>query len=273
MLTMLTKSIGKLAIASTLLAGGFALQAQAASVNPDVIFGTGNGNGSFTINNLAGEGGNVEIGLRAKQRFPAAGIYNYDGIDTYTFQAGRAPNGNPTTSRPLWNFEWSINTDLSGQSGTKLSDLTYNLRLDSDPSAIASFGPAYDPINVLYADHAIGDNATGNGGGAVAPKFGGIVTAASVGIYTDLINNNNVAQNSWSMHWFSPLFDPTVAGTYRIILDAFDPNGGLFASSGINVVVSAVPLPPSMVLFGAAIIGLGVMTRRRKQKAGKAQAA
>jgi len=34
-----------------------------------------------------------------------------------------------------------------------------------------------------------------------------------------------------------------------------------------NIAVSAVPLPPSMILFGAALIGLGVLSRRRKQQA------
>jgi hypothetical protein len=246
-------------IAITLLVAGgsfLAIGANAANVTPDVIMGSGIANGDFTV----GSSNNVEIGLRAKQRFPPANIFNYDGVNTYNFQAGSAP-GDP--DRPLWNFEWSINSDLDGQSGRALNQLSYLLRLDTDPGAGTSFFE-FDPVNVPYADNAIGDNNTGNGGGAVAPFL-------NVPAYQDLIANNNVAQNSWSMSFFPALlFDPDVAGLYTIELFAMGQDGKLLAGTGINVEVSAIPLPAALPLYGAGLAVLGFLGWRKRKMAAAA---
>jgi len=239
--------------ATALLGLGISLSAaHAANVSPDVIFGGGNANGSFTV----GSDNNVEIGLRAKQRYPAANIFNYDGVNTYDFSAGSNP---VNAAQPLWNFEFSINTDVSGNSGVKLADLTYKLKLDTDPSANTSFTSIFDPIFVQpYMDHSIGDNSTGNGNGVEAAKN-------DIADYTNLLANNNVAQNSWSYLWFT-LIDPAISGLYGIELSAFDQAGGLLSSSAINVRVSAVPLPASLPLYGAGIVFFGFMGWRRKRK-------
>ena len=100
-------------------------------------FGDGNDNGAFTIgtgtyekvttddlgNIISTTDIGVEIGLRAKLRFDEnnqpQNIFNYDGVDTYTFEA-RAPlngfNDAPNPADPgtaIWNFEWSVNTDVN----------------------------------------------------------------------------------------------------------------------------------------------------------------
>ena len=63
--------------------------ALAASITPDVIFGSGNANGSFTVSTLNRNSGTVELGLRAKLRYDENGnpqnTFNYDGVDTYSF--------------------------------------------------------------------------------------------------------------------------------------------------------------------------------------------
>ncbi|WP_148301746.1 PEP-CTERM sorting domain-containing protein [Sneathiella glossodoripedis] len=192
--------------------------------------------------------GALEVGLRAKQRYPAANIFNYDGVDTYNFIAGPAP-GNP--SRALWNFEWSVNTNVNG-SGGNLSDYTYALRLDSDPTANTSF-VTFDPILNTYSDHALGNNGTGNGGGTVIDRN----AADRDTQYSNALTQYNVAQNSWTMHWFVLGFDPNNTGTYTIELDIFDDAGGLLAGSSIDVIVSAVPLPAALPMYaiGVAILG------------------
>lgn len=231
--------------------------ASAADVTPDVIFGSGNTNGSFTIDQSNG----IELGLRGKLRFNDSNspenTFNYDGVDTYTFHAGLPPTGfgfapnSPTT--PVWNFEWSINTDFDGSTGLNLNDLTYALRLDGDPGAGTNYD-IFDPINVAYADHGVGDNSTGNGAGTVAPED-------DEAEYENLIANNNVAQNSWSYEFFNggtgalAGFDPTVAGLYTIQLEAFDSSSASVASTSINI--RAVPLPSTALLFGAALAALG----------------
>ena len=242
------KSIGLISTLGIIAFTMLAAQAQAANVTPDVIFGSGNDNGSFTVS----QDNSVELGLRAKNRFPAANVFNYDGTDTYTFEVGSAEANN----RPNWNFEWSINSNFDGKSSNDLNDLVYELKLDTNPGAGILF-TTFDPVNMSYADHAIGTNATGNGGGTVA---------ADATEYGSLISSNNVAQNSWAMHWFNGLFDPHAAGIYRIELLAFADGGVMLASTGINVVVSAIPLPAALPLYGAGIAILGFLGWRRKKQ-------
>ncbi|MBE7636220.1 hypothetical protein GUA87_05150 [Sneathiella sp. P13V-1] len=242
---------------AVLLLTGITSYAGAANVTPGVIFGSGNANGDFTVDRQNG----IEIGLRAKQRYPAANVFNYDGVDTYTFEAGRAadtPSGagqNP--SRPLWNFEWSINTDFDGTSGRKLNDVNYLLLASFTPTGGINQGTfAFDPINTAYADHALGTNLTTS-----ATK----IIAGSGSEYATLISQNNVAQNSWSMHWFDALFDPTATGIYTLRLLANDVNG-ILADTSINIAVTAVPLPAALPLYAAGVAILGFFGWRRRQK-------
>ncbi len=184
-------------------------------VTPEVIFGSGNANGGFTLS----RDGGLELGLRSKLRFPAANVYNSNGDGTYTWNAIQGPGA----SNPLdgvWNFEWTVNTDPDGTLGRKLDELTYELGIDFDASGATDYN-AFDNITptvlVPFFDHAIGDNSTGNGMG----------TSAIDGLtYDALLANNNVAQNSWRMTFFDLLgtydYDPTEPGFYEIYLAAFD---------------------------------------------------
>lgn len=254
--------------------------AQAASVSPDVIFGSGNANGSFTVATGSYNAGipdatpNLELGLRAKLRFNDSNApentFNYDGVDTYTFDAGLPPTGfgfaPGSTSTAVWNFEWSINTDVGffPVAGlTSLDALTYVLSLDGDPTSATNF-LAFDPINQPNADHAIGAFNTGNGGGT---------TSTGPTNYAALINTNSVAQNSWNYEFFdgpgNPLasFSGADAGEYAIKLEAFH-NGLSIASTTINVIsqssVGVVPVPASLPLLAAGLIAFGVLARRKR---------
>ena len=84
-------------------------------VTPDAIFGSGNDNGEFTINRQS----SVELGLRAKLRFPASNIFKSNGDGTYTYNTG---SGTSTAPNPEWGFEWSVNTDFTGGSGLTIDD-------------------------------------------------------------------------------------------------------------------------------------------------------
>jgi len=230
--------------------------ALADNVNPDVIFGSGNANGSFTI----ATGSNIEIGLRGKLRYNSLGqpenTFNQVGSsNTYRFDKG-APVSNP--NRGLWNFEWSINTDVSGSgsTGSQLNDFYYSLqmfKLDADGTNPAD-AVSFDLINLPYADHSIGDNSTGNGAGVEA-------ASGNIPQYQGLISNFNVAQNSWNYDFFDASgnaledWNPNAAGTYLIRLTVFENNGGAIGnellSNSINIQV--VPLPP------AAFAGLGLL--------------
>lgn len=230
------------------------------NVTPDVIFGSGNANGSFTVDRASG----VELGLRAKLRFDAANqpqnIFNSNGDGTYTFEDGLPPVGfgfQPfSTSTATWNFEWSINTNFDGSSGLALDDLTYQLGIDFDPGPGTNF-QTFDPIITTYADHAIGTNATPNGGGT---------TAVDATDYATLIGANNVAQNSWNMEFFDNAmfpFNGAITGQYQVYLAAFS---GSTQVARTDITVNVVPEPSSFVLLGIGVIGVaGYGWRRRKQ--------
>jgi hypothetical protein len=239
--------------ATALLAGGAQALSFDADVTPDVIFGTGNANGGWTIDSMHG----VELGLRAKLRHNAAGLpentFNSNGDGTYTFD----PIVGPTQSFPTaeWSFEWSINTDANGTGDRQLNDLTYELGMTS-PNTDAET-PIFDPINVAYADHAIGDNSTGNGDG---------IDAGDATAYSSLISGGNVAQNSWKPHWFVATgdFDPTIPNAeYIYTLSAFD-NGVQIASTSITVITTP---SPTAALAGALGLGFVVSRRRRGTRA------
>ncbi|MEM7807906.1 MAG: hypothetical protein AAF561_07340 [Planctomycetota bacterium] len=247
-------------IATPVLAGNIEFDQ---NVAPDVIFGSGNANGAFTTNRE----NNVELALRAKLRFNDSNdpenTFNSDGAGTYTFEAGTPPEGfgfalnSPTT--PIWNFEWSINTDLDGSSGVDLNQLTYELRIDGDASSSTDF-LTFDPINVPVSTHRFGDNSTGNGAGVNA---GGSELA-----YGNLIADNNVAQNSWNYEFFNDAgtalenFNPNFVGTYTIQLEAFSGGNSLGFTS---IDVSVVPEPVA-AMGGLSLLSL--LGLRRRLRAG-----
>ena len=236
------------AVVTMFLAAGGAAQAAISydqDVTPNVIFGDGNANGSFTVDQANG----VELGLRAKLRHDATGqpqnTFNSNGDGTYTFNAGVAPTQSSPTAE--WSFEWTINTNYDDSTTWNLGDLTYELAMTS--STASSFA-AFDPINQSFADHAIGDNDT-----TEADNF----EAADETQYTSLIAGYNVAQNSWKPHWFDGTnFDPTLTGTYTFTLKAFDSGSNLVASDAMTV--NVVPEPTTMCLLGLG----GLLLRKRK---------
>lgn len=236
------------------------------NVTPDVIFGSGNDNGSFTVARDFG----VELGLRGKQRFPKANVFNSNGDGTYNFDAGvpspgfGSPPGSSSTA--LWNFEWSVNVDFGDDSPTTptLNSFTYLMGIDFDPGLGTNF-LQFDPINVAYADHALGDNSTLNGGGTVIDKD----AADREAQYAAALASNTVAQNSWNMEFFdtAPVFpfDGNNDGRYEFFLAAFDDQGNQLARTEISIIVGAVGEPGTLAVLGVGIAGVAWLRRRRDQ--------
>jgi len=209
------------------------------AVTPAVIFGSGNDNGSFTTDRRNG----IELGLRAKQRFPAANVFSSNGDGSYSFAAENAcDEGGFSFARcqttPVWSFEWSVNTDFSGASGAVLADFVYELGMDGDPGPGTDF-LIFDNIQPTLLtplwDHATGDNGT--------PPSGGVV-ASTEAEYASYLPQSNLAQNSWNYEFFNNLgtslasFDPAQPGNYIIYLQVRDPHSGrVLAKTQIQVLV------------------------------------
>tara|TARA_R110002153_G_scaffold113667_4_gene256037 strand:- start:7024 stop:7815 length:792 start_codon:yes stop_codon:yes gene_type:complete len=261
----------KLKMAALLLGSMLSASASATllydtNLTSNVIMGSGITNGGFTVDQANG----VELGLRGKLRHNAAGAaentFNSNGDGTYSFDAGVAPTQSSPTG--VWSFEWSINSSYNGNGGF-LNGYTYILGLDTDPSATAAFF-TFDPINdvnphpssgVVAWDHSIGNNTTAQSAGVES-------ASNDAATYAGLISSNNVAQNSWKPHWYIPGFDPTVDGIYDISLSAFDANGGLAASTSIQIIVgagaTAVPEPQTMALLLTGLLGFAARKKFAK---------
>ena len=255
-------------------------------VTPDVIFGSGNANGSFTVDRVTigdddrgdDSGFTIELGLRGKLRFGddnlPANTFNSNGDGTYTFNAGTPDLGGSNlpdwavSTTPIWNFEWSVNVDAEdtegGSSSHTLDDFTYMIGIDFDPTSGTDFflfDFISDPGGTSFFDHAMGDNDTGNGGGTVATDNAS---------YVSLLDDQNVAQNSWNYESFNfgPYagFDPNAPGEYTIFIAIFGEDDDRsddeneLARTEITIIV--VPTPGALALMGMA----GIIGRRRRRR-------
>jgi len=238
-------------------------------VTGEIIFGSGNADGAFT-----GESqNNVEVALRGKIRYQ--GVYNYDGIDTYTFDPGTYSGD---ASHSAFNFEWSINTNVSGAGPNKIAAFDYLLQIDTDPSVLTNFISG-DPYALDYADHSFGDNTTAQGEGHEAsPSLDGSSTlpeiVAAVANFTLLKQTYSLSQQSWNMAFGdlnggSPyLSDPQQEGLYTIALSVLEKGTtNVVASTSINIQYGAtapVPLPAGLPLLLSSFGGLALMRFRRR---------
>ena len=202
-------------------------------VTPDVIFGSGNANGGFTIQRSAG----VELALRGKLREPKENTFNSNSDGSYSFST-RTDLG----IRSEWSFEFCINSDTSGTDAVPVGNFTYELGVDDDPTLGTNF-LAFDPINAVnpgfgfnYFDHSFGTSTTTNGQGEEVPPN----SQAEAG-YADFLATKTVVQQSWRPHFFTLAglnIDPAEVGVYDIYLKAFD-NGTEIASVAIQIYVGA----------------------------------
>lgn len=234
-------------------------------VTNNVIFGSGNENGGFTVDRNSG----LEIGIRGKLRFDEnnqpQSTYNSDGAGAYNMPAGAPSPGfgfapdDPQAAK--WNFDWSINTDFNGTTGQKIGDLFYQMSLDTNPGLGATTFVTFDPIGGTYFDHQFGDNTTAQGAGEKATDAAG---------YAALLSSKNLVQNSWNYQFFASLmpgFDPNVIGEYTIELAAFSDSDFTNELARSSITVSTVPLPATALLLLSAVGGLGGLGAAARRRA------
>lgn len=228
--------------AAGLMMSAFLVAPAAASmITPDIIWGSGNTNRGFEVNTF----GSLELGIRAKQRLPTpndqigVGIVR-DSNGTYLFDINDV---NLPSNRSIWNFDWSINSDIEDGSDA-LNTYTYLISVDYDPSSAFDMR-SYDPFSVDGTGFYLGTNSSGNGGTT---------------FLTGDLSQANVAQNSVNMGFLTDA--PLRAGDFRVSLSAFSGND-LIGSTTIDIKV--VSAPATALILASAFGGL-VMMRRQKRK-------
>lgn len=245
------------AVAATAVAA--ALSAPSASmalnVSPDIIFGSGNANGSFTVKtvdfpNTSPAPVSVELGLRAKLRYDDAGapqnIFNWDGDRTYTF----APTAGTPSNRSVFNFEWSVASLENGTFGQLNQGLAgVRLAYDIDPTAGVNF-VEYDP---LAFDAYYGTLTTANGGGTYVSNPGS----------TPPPPNATVAQNSVNYGFLAGA--PLGPGSYDVRLSLLNNSGD--ERGFTEITINVVPVPAALPLLASVVGGIAWMKRRPKKTA------
>ena len=204
-------------------------------MTPGVIFGSGNSGGNFKCERTD----DIELCLRAKQRYPCP----RDPDGSYVDPDGnfRVPTGSGVDAdlafvgRANWNFDWHVNTDITGTSGLKIGDFDYRIAVDSDPGCGTCFAETFPMLPGRFSapDNDFGNNTftTSQGinfGEALAAGFPKNSLEAAVeaetavaDYYQPLLEQFNVAQNSKNFG-FPDVglrnYDPKRPGVYEIAL-------------------------------------------------------
>ncbi|NLV41498.1 MAG: PASTA domain-containing protein [Candidatus Hydrogenedentes bacterium] len=218
-----------------------------------MLYGSGT-NGGFTVDRRNG----VELGLRGQIRFGVnnqpQNIYNSNGDGTYSFPTGTPNLALPhpewaSETTPVWSVVFAINSDHEDRDDTPsavLSDFTYEMAVDFDPSAGTDNWLKFDLINGngLFFQLAVPDHALG----FYSQQSPGIVTT-TLPDYMNAIGTMNIAHNTSNVEFINldlrafgfgdySGFDPNEPGVYDVYIAAF--SGGVeVARSEITILVGA----------------------------------
>lgn len=193
--------------------------------NVTAILGSGNPNIGWVT---AADNG-LELSLRGKNR--VTGATTNDGAGTYLFPTGTAPS----STRALWNMEWSINTGTA-----TLDQYTFKLSFDTDPTA----GTSWTTVNPLtyFTDNSYGTASTANGAGVE-------------GLSSLFVSTNTTAQNSFNLTFAPVAGNPNIDATYGFKLEAFDRSGALADADTMSVKIGAGGAPVPSVPDSGSTLG------------------
>ena len=189
-------------------------------VNPGVYYGNGNANGHWVVatSTASKTGKQLSVALRAHLAYAGNIDPNANKPIEFICDTGLGPVGTKASTRPKWNYDFSINSDVNcpptSKTCTPLSTYVYELARDLNPTINTTWVKS-DPINQLYEDTEMGKFDTVEGTD---------YPASDVTDYANVINGVkiwmdgrlHVAQNSLSYAFLGP---PFVAGLPGSLID------------------------------------------------------
>jgi choice-of-anchor C domain-containing protein len=184
-------------------------------------------------------------------------------VSNGSFEAGTAPGVFTTVSGAGAISDWNISAGTVDYIGTywTASDGARSVDMNGN-----SQGTIDQTINGLTAGqtYKLTFDIGGNGDGGPTTKtmdvsFGGVVQS----VLFDTLTGGNIGGNARGYAPITLLFTYTGAGTSALLSFASTTGGGFFGPILDNVALSAVPLPPAMLLFGGALLGMAGLRRFR----------
>jgi hypothetical protein len=225
-----------LLLVGALLIGGsaYAETSDTTLAPPGCYVGTGCDQNGWAVSSNSTD---TELGLTAIIRGQGApgdnnlGPTNPGSIDGTTYYIPYGPEASSPT-HALWNFSWSINTAIAGNTQT-LSDFTYLLTITDTTTGLST---SFDPTAA-----ALGDNTTGPQGvqNSESPSFGFISVPLA--------------------------FNDNAPDDYVITLTESQAGVGVVNSDSINVDV-VTPEPSTITLAGLSLCALWFVRRRQMQR-------
>jgi hypothetical protein len=205
--------------------------------SPGVYYGSGNINGGFVTADTT----DIELGLRTIERYVAP-IAPDGSSSTYDVKTGDATA--PGHTGTDWGFVFSINTALSAASSFTLANITASLCVEDVGQGTTNCG---NPLGIT-------DNV-------LSP------TSPTTGVQNSEALQFLNTTSPTDTRFFDLGFNIDADDTYIFTLSVSDlATGALLDSVQMTDIAGAgatVPEPSSIALFGAGLLGLGLILRRK----------
>lgn len=159
---------------------------------------------------------------------------------------------------------WSVDSGSVDYIGNYWQPQEGSRSLDMSGNGAGSISQSFD--TVLGQQYQVSFYVAANPDGPPAQKFlDSLVTSVSGTLGSVTVSSLQAGSTHAVMGWvlvaYSFVADSNAA-TLSFVSQALTP----FGPALDNVSVSAVPIPPALILFGTAIVGVAALSRRRSRK-------